>query len=319
MGFTPQFVDLDLDGNMDIITGQYNGHVTWYRGFDLDKYEGGFDAGQLLDQEGDPDDVEISASNYNCDPDDVKSTFYWLYSPANFGDFDDDGLLDMIVGGKSLRISKNIGTKAKPRFAKRELLLDINDKPLIIYKLTKEEKEFYRKNAISGIPAAGVGGISPIVVDWDNDGVLDLMATNHYNKNGLPAITYFRGVKTAKGHRFEEGVSLLKGKDDAKVFPGRDLHICIADWNNDGVNDLIIGTAIVTLHDDEFSGYLSWNWENETGLRYDMRHYDKDDPTAKRLLKEYLERETVKEKIPAEDFLTVRHRGRVYVMLGEKK
>ncbi len=317
MGFTPQFVDLNKDGRMDIITGQYSGHVSWFQ-----ESENGFDTGQLLKQEGNPDSCDWELTSM----DDVKSQLYWLYSAASFGDFDNDGLLDMIVGGSSLRISKNIGTKNQPKFAYRKLLLDVNEKPLkvlseftLVGKLTEEEKEQTLK--YSKRTPGGTGMISPLVVDWDNDGVLDLLATNHYTQKGMPAVVFFRGVKTADGHRFEAGVSLFESKDGTKLFPGRYLHIHICDWNNDGINDLLIGTSVVTLHNDIFNGYLSWNWESETGVQKNdpgnMKNYPKH--VEDYWVKNYLDAKTSKEKIPAEDYRTMRHRGYVYVMLGEEK
>ncbi len=316
MGFTPQFVDLNKDGRMDIITGQYYGHVSWFQGV-----SDGFDDGSLLDQEGDPDACDWKLTGM----DDIKSQGYWLYSTANFGDFDDDGLLDMIVGGSSLRISKNTGTKSQPKFAYRKLLLDLNGEPLkvlseftLVGELTVEEKEQALK--YSKRSPGGTGMISPLVVDWDNDRVLDLMATNSYTQKGMPAIVFFKGVKTADGHRFEQGIPLFKGKNGSKELPGRWLHINVADWNNDGINDLLIGTSVVTLHDDVFNSYLSWNWESETGVQKNdpgnMKNYPKH--VEDYWVQKYLETESTMTKIPAEDYRTMRHRGYIYVMLGEK-
>lgn len=313
MGFTPQFVDIDKDGRMDIITGHHRGYVSWFRGT-----ENGFSTGEYLEQEGNPDSADYRIKSQ----DDVRSFRYWLYSTVSFGDFDDDGLPDMIVGGSSLRISKNVGTKTQPQFSKRKLLRDIKGTPLKIGDFfTKKEKEEFMKYGDLP-PIGGSYYISPVVVDWDQDGVLDILVSDHYTKKGWPAVTFFRGLKTREGHRFEQGVSLFKGKDNAKVFPGRWLKINVADWNNDGINDLIIGTSVVTLHDDVFNPYLSWNWEKETGI------VQKVDPgNMKNLpqssqnywLEKYFKAKTKKEKIPAEDYRTLRHRGYVYVMLGEKR
>ena len=96
IGFTPYFHDLDADGRRDMITGQYHpGDVTWFRGA-----ENGFLPGVPLPQEGD------SASNgqpefgdYEGEPGDIGTFMYWVYSSADFGDLDDDGDLDLIVGG----------------------------------------------------------------------------------------------------------------------------------------------------------------------------------------------------------------------------
>ena len=77
-------------------------------------------------------------------------------------------------------------------------------------------------------------------------------------------MTFFRGVKTKDGHRFEPGIDLFKTEDDKKAFPGSGNRVYVDDWNKDGINDLIVGASVATVNDGEFSDELSWEWEDVT-------------------------------------------------------
>ena len=95
---------------------------TWFRGS-----EKGFLPGEELDE---IYKVKAKKNRYSLPFTNPDGNNYWQYSSAAFGDFDNDGDQDMVVGGGALRISKNIGTKFKPLFGKREELLDVNGNPL---------------------------------------------------------------------------------------------------------------------------------------------------------------------------------------------
>lgn len=264
--FTPRFADLNNDGFMDLLSGQYSpGYISWFRG---SKY--GFSSGEALEEV-----YNVKARNkaYSLPFTNPDGMNYWQYSSAAFGDFDDDGDKDMIVGGGALRMSKNIGTKYKPIFGKRELLLDINGDPLKIHEISNEKltdsmslyNPIYKDESYYfQPPPSGVSTTVPYVVDWDQDGVLDLLVTYSFTYEGR-AVTYFRGQKTKDGIRFEVGVPLFKAKNGEKEFPGSYLNLCVTDWNNDGINDLLIGTKIVT-HGSVFNHELSWNWGKYNGM-----------------------------------------------------
>ena len=242
--FTPRFVDLDNDGFTDLLTGQYTpGYMTWFRGS-----KRGFLPGVKLEEAYDPmrdwDQSNAYADTFPIT--DPKGNAYWMFSSADLGDFDNDGDQDIIFGstGGALRFCENIGTKTTPRFGKRKPLFDV--------------KGNYLK---TNTTASSV----PYVVDWDGDGVLDILMTNSFIVEGSWAVTYFRGLKSEDGLQFEEGIPLFKTKNNDKAFPGSWLHVCVTDWNSDGVKDLLIG-ASVAVRNGVFNHELSWGWEKNTGI-----------------------------------------------------
>ena len=346
IGFTPYFYDLDDDGYEDIITGQYHpGEVTWFRGS-----EEGFLPGVKLQQEGNP------ASDWNSmmlelaeNPDDVVrpdpiETFdYWVYSSASMGDFDDDGDFDLIFGGNALKISENIGTKKEPKFGRRELLLDVNGKPLTIGETATDEQVENWTHSI-GLALASDFKTSPYVVDWDRDGILDLLVTGSYISKGDMAVAFFKGTKVDGQHRFHPAIDLLATEDGSKALPGSGPRLYVDDWNRDGTPDLIIGASVATVNDGEFSEELSWEWESinkvQAAGKDPGRYPPREKPTREAYLAQYEDtggwweseeefdeffqmqvdywEETVGvlHDTGRAHWLTMRHQGRVYVMLG---
>lgn len=320
MSFKPQFADINGDGYPDLYSGIYDpGEVYWFRGF-----EGGFLQGEKLKQKGDPRAKKVSKLNTN-DPNDWS---YWFYSAVSFGEFTGDCLLDMIIGrNDGIRISKNIGTKGNPEFDYRTQLLDPEGFPLWDQKW-------------------GAHPI-PYVVDWDQDGISDLLVTNAYSKDGNVAIMFFKGRQKGTA-LFEKGLPLFTVKEGTKEFPGEYLNASVGDWNKDGINDLILGVKVAMIN-GIFDHDLNWKRSGWAVGKLNSGYYstqkikaiDEKIKNAVKLEKELGAEEFLRRKnqsgmgIGSDEYLTrddlikkyyggneaykaLIHKGYVYVMLGKK-
>ena len=321
-----------------MITGQYHpGEVTWFRGSPA-----GFLPGETLPQEGNPGSAaDPGWQDYDGEVGDIGTFDYWCYTSATFGDLDDDGDYDLIVGGSGgLRVSENIGGRKTPSFAKRERAAGTRGAGHCRPARTRR----------GSCKAPGRGGVlapasdfktNPLAVDWDRDGVLDLLVTDSYRGSLSNAVSFFRGVKTPEGHRFEPGIDLLPAEGGVKALPGSGPRIYVDDWNRDGVNDLIIGASVATVNGGEFSDELSWEWEAVNGVESagkDPGRYPPREQPTRESLGSYvnspdLTEEEIEERVQRNvrywentvgrlyrenkgHWLTLRHQGRVYVMLG---
>lgn len=208
-------MDITGDGIRDVVTGSYYGGIYLYRGIK----GGGFEPIQEIEQYYD----RTIRDNYN----------HVVYTNPSFADFNDDGLLDAIYGGHlGMRVMLNIGTKEQPKFAKYEPLMSVNGEQVSLFGTQKiGEKAVDSKAFIT-------------LIDWDNDGVKDLITTcsNIYQRER--PILFHKGVMGDNGLVFELGVPIIKPQDYIKLIPGEYLihHIC--DYNNDNKLDILIGVRM---------------------------------------------------------------------------
>lgn len=321
IGIHPRIVDLDQDGFDDILSGQYNpGSISWWRGS-----KGGFLPRIFVEQQGEKD----TQKSHIDAPWNTNSNAYWNYTTSDFADFNGDGLLDLFVGGSGdMRVALNEGTKEKPKFGYRNYLYHVDGG---ILEVKRPAQEVIDEQAKSGryLGLAGVWKTYIKPIDWDKDGVLDLLVTYEYKKKYHNAIEFYRGVQTDLGLRFERRVPLVKAKDGSKAFPGVQPMITVTDYNNDGIEDIVFGVSIPTINGFEVADEVAWNWAGDLEIAMPGKDAGRQIQYYKGGLEEIKEkledpqqdkyfRQMMLGKLDDYKYLTMRHRGYVFVMYGKK-
>jgi hypothetical protein len=146
-------------------------------------------------------------------------------------DWDNDGDLDLLLGdyyGGQLFVRKNEGTAKDPSFAVTNQVVEAGGIPLVI------------KNGLA----------APRVVDWDGDGLFDILCGGA--KGG---VYFFKNTGNAKSPKFATAKTLIEEfvdptrsyikrvptRDGQPTLPGSSYHIEPVDFDGDGDLDLLVG------------------------------------------------------------------------------
>jgi len=188
-------VDWNNDGKKDLIAGDTAGNVWLFLNIGS-KEKPQLAEGKRVEADGKP----IGKGSHKLSE---------VYSKIHMGDWDGDGLKDLLVGHhNTIILYKNVGTQSAPRFQAPTLI----------------------KIPEGNFPSRP----SPYVIDWDGDGRKDLLAGSEG-----PKIYFYRNIGTDKTPQLAKGELLaLKGPG---FEAGYRCRIDVADWNNDGKLDLLVG------------------------------------------------------------------------------
>jgi hypothetical protein len=246
----PWVCDFDADGKLDLLVGDgANGCVYFYRNTNPDTNAAPLLAQGVRLQVGTNDlTVGARATPYVCD-------------------WDGDGLQDLLCGEKNgyVWFFKNTNTAQAPVFAPG-VKIQAGGADLCL--------------------AGSLGGVGRSVVrvfDWDGDGLKDLVCSSdggvywcrNTNNNSNP-------ILQAPVPICVPATSGLVPIVTGPVPPGARMRIDLADWNNDGVIDLLLGDYsgkvyyfegyhfAITRVAPQPGGQLMLQWNSATNLKYNV-------------------------------------------------
>ena len=219
-----QFVDFNGDGHIDYFTATFDGFVHVAYGS-----ENGFaEPIHVRDRNG---KRVMLAQHWDYDSDEQNkwtNTGDSHCTSAVAFDWDGDGDYDLLLGdysGGNLFLQRNEGKAGAPSFTGA-------NEPVLA----------------GGQPFALDGGLTaPRLVDWDGDGLTDLVCGSFgdsYQGKSFGGVYLYRNVGAAGAPRFAAAHALIapqKGKGTTQDRPNVGLYADPVDYDGDGDLDLVVG------------------------------------------------------------------------------
>ena len=216
------------DGLRDVLIGSFSGTPQCI----LKTKEGFSEPTPVLDKNG---DVVAIAKYWDFkaeDWSDGNPTAGGLCTSVAAVDWDDDGDLDLLLGGYNdgtLFVRLNEGSATETQFATKNQPVMVNGQPIAL--------------------KSGVG--APRITDWDGDGLFDVLIGTIYGEvvllhnmgsKGEPAFLEIATlIEPLPGKAGSKKIKRVPAKDDGPIAPGSSFHIEPVDYDGDGDLDLLVG------------------------------------------------------------------------------
>jgi hypothetical protein len=239
---TPVSVDWDGDGDEDLVCGNTSGNIGWFENLD-----GGnppkWSRVKLLEAGGEIIHLQAGPNGSIQGPAEAK----WGYSTLSVADWDHDGDSDLVVNsiwGKVIWY-ENTGTSREPKLAASQAVM-------VEWSEGASSWPAWNWWKPQGNELVTQWRTTPLVVDWNKDGLNDLVMLDHegflalYERKrkgaqlllGSPRRSAFQG--SGKGEEFLRLNERSAGKSGRRKM-------CVVDWDGDGDLDLLLNSANATL------------------------------------------------------------------------
>ena len=236
---TPCGYDLDGDGDQDILSGNTAGYIEFYENLGVAK-----DKPQSTPRWGPPVRIKAGGKTFRIQagsngsiqgPCEAK----WGYTTLTLADWDHDGLPDIVVNsiwGKVVWL-RNIGTRKTPQFAAAQ--------PVRVAWPGKPPKPAWTWWEPKPGTLATQWRTTPVAVDFNRDGLVDLVMLDHQGYLALFERRKRAGqLELLPGKRVfvDEQRKLIRLNAGSAGRSGR-RKLAVTDWDGDGRLDLLVNST----------------------------------------------------------------------------
>lgn len=232
---TPFGIDWDSDGDEDILCGNTAGYIVFYENLGLATGTAGLPkwaAPQQLTADGRVIRVQAGSNGSIQGPCEAK----WGYTTFTAADWDHDGLNDLIVNSIWGRVVwyRNLGPARKPRL--------VSAQPVRVNWPAAPPKPEWNWWNPGPTELVTQWRTTPVVVDWDHDGMNDLVMLDH---EGFVAL--YRRARGKDGELvlmpgrrcFVDGQGNPIRLNSRQAGGSGRRKLAVVDWDNDGRIDLL--------------------------------------------------------------------------------
>jgi hypothetical protein len=252
---TPVGVDWDGDGAMDILSGNTAGYIQFFKNLSAPGVEKPRWAAPIsLEADGKIIRFQAGPNGSIQGPAEAK----WGYTTLSVADWDGDGLPDLVVNSILGRVVwfRNVGTRSEPRL-QQAAPVEVEwegPQPALEYGWMRPE----------GKALLTQWRTTPFAVDWNRDGLTDLVMLDHQGYLAFFERTVRAGSKVLLPPRRvfcdEAGKPLLLSKGKAGKSGRRKL--CIVDWDGDGRLDILLNSSSANFLRQVESRDGQWLFQN---------------------------------------------------------